>query len=444
MTTTGIVFLLAFAGGAGLAFIRDPIFGLYTYVAVFYLHPPSRWWGESLPDLRWSFLAAGMTLAATLVTARPQSGRHIWLALPPAKIMIAFTVWFWIESFWALNGEVHNASAILLTKYIVVFYLVYRLLDTPSKVTGFLLMHLAGCLYLGLLAWDAGAPGGRLDGVGGPGIDDSNTLGMQMATAVVVGAALALHLRGWRLALCVLAIAFALNAIVLTASRGAFLSLLAGGAMVAYLKPSAHKRSFYAFAVLGALSLAYVATDQFWDRMATTQVAAVGKAEEIDTSAYSRIAMIKAQIQMAREYPFGTGHRGSETLSTQFLDKRYMSEQGERSSHNVFMTVLVEEGIPGILLSFALVGWTALTLRRLARLPNSPGQALRATQTAAIGGALAAVMMGGMFADFAQCEVQIWMLAALASLAGTRHAENGRVLKGAETRSNVYAPIRRL
>ena len=51
---TAIIFLLLFAGGLGLCLFRHPIYGLYTYVAVFYLHPPSRWWAAALPDLRWS------------------------------------------------------------------------------------------------------------------------------------------------------------------------------------------------------------------------------------------------------------------------------------------------------------------------------------------------------------------------------------------------------
>ena len=77
MSLTGLAFLLAFAAGIGLAVMRHPLFGLYTYIAVFYLHPPSRWWGETLPDLRWSLLGgsgdAGHVVALAVHTgdARP-------------------------------------------------------------------------------------------------------------------------------------------------------------------------------------------------------------------------------------------------------------------------------------------------------------------------------------------------------------------------------------
>jgi hypothetical protein len=417
MTVTGIAFAIAYFIGIGLALFRNPVFGLFTYVAVFYLHPPSRWWGAFLPDLRWSFLAAGVTLLAIWLSRSPGRMRRSWITTTPAKIMIAYLIWFWIESLWALDGALHNSAAILVTKYVLVFYMVYRLIDTPKLTTDFLLAHVAGCLYLGILGHQMGAPGGRLDGVGGPGIDDSNTLGMQLATGVVVAAMLSLHVRGWRLALCILSIAFSLNALVLTGTRGGFLALLAGGLMLAYLKPFAYRRLFYVYGLMGVLALGYVASDQFWERMATTKVAAAGDAEQMDTSAYSRIEIIKAQIEMSKRFPFGAGHRGSEILSPEYLEAKYLTETGARSSHNVLMTLLVEEGIPGALLFFAMVGWTAFTLRDLKRNSRGPGNVTRAVQAAAVGGALMVVLVGGLFADFSQCEVQIWMLALLAGLA---------------------------
>ena len=49
---------------SAMAFIRHPIFGLYFYLASIYVHPPSRWWGYMLPDLRWALLSAGVTVLA--------------------------------------------------------------------------------------------------------------------------------------------------------------------------------------------------------------------------------------------------------------------------------------------------------------------------------------------------------------------------------------------
>ena len=67
MTLTGLVFMVGFMVLLLLALARDPIFGLFAYIAEFYLHPVSRWWGHFLPDLRWSMLAAIVTLFAILI-----------------------------------------------------------------------------------------------------------------------------------------------------------------------------------------------------------------------------------------------------------------------------------------------------------------------------------------------------------------------------------------
>lgn len=62
MSLTAIAFLGAYVLGLLSSFVVHPRWGLITYIAVFYLHPPLRWWGAGLPDMRWSLLAAVVTL----------------------------------------------------------------------------------------------------------------------------------------------------------------------------------------------------------------------------------------------------------------------------------------------------------------------------------------------------------------------------------------------
>ena len=422
-TVTGTLFVLAFFTALLLALFRHPLYGLYTYVAVFYLDPPSRWWGASLPDLRWSALAAGITLLAIWTRGPVQKNRISWLAITPARIMILFTVWFWISTLWALDEQQHVPEAILISKYLLVFYMIYRLVDTPAKITSFLLAHITGCLYLGILGYSMHVDG-RLDGVGGPGIDDSNTLGMHLATGVVAGAMLTLHLRRWRWLLCVISIMFALNAVVLAGSRGAFFGVLAGLVTLAFLRPPAYKKLFTIYACLGVLLIGFVASHQFWERMYTVTAVTSDNRDDLDLSAQSRIAMFNAQLLMAASYPFGSGHRGSEALSPRYLQQQYLTAGGARSSHNSFMTVLVEQGIPGVVLMLAMLAWTAGVLRKSVNARSERDQVERAIQAGAIGGALMVVFVAGMFADFSKCEVQIWMLALLASLTQGKTAVN--------------------
>ena len=70
MSLTAIAFLAAYFGCLFRAFSKDPKWGLYAYLLAFYAHPVGRWWGQSLPDLRWSFLAALVTLVAVFFSKK--------------------------------------------------------------------------------------------------------------------------------------------------------------------------------------------------------------------------------------------------------------------------------------------------------------------------------------------------------------------------------------
>lgn len=411
MTLTGLLFVAGFFGGLSLALIRSPMFGLLTYVAVFYLDPPSRWWGHSLPDLRWSMVAAAVTLIGAL-RYKSDVNRAPWLSTTPAKLLIAYTAWLWIQNLWALDPVKHLACCILFTKFILVYFMVYRLLDTPEKMRWFYLVHIGGCLYLGLIALSS-FHGGRLDGVGGPGIDDSNTLGMHISTgALAAGTLLLVEKKGWWL-FCAAGAALALNTMVMAGSRGAFLALVAGGLVLALLRPRAHAKKFLIYASLGVLAFGYVASEQFWERMNTLE-ATVETDQQLDNSAESRIQMAKAQLEMAKRYPFGNGHRGSEVLSAQYLDAKYLTSTGGRSSHNTFLTTLVEQGIPGALMFFGYIIWGARSYFRLRELNKSQEFQQSVLYASIALSSLVIVFVAGMFADFLKVEIQIWMTAVVA------------------------------
>jgi O-antigen ligase len=424
MAVTGFLFTIGFIAMMALALLRHPIWGLYGYIAVFYLHPPSRWWGQFLPDMRWSLVASAVTLIA-LLRVKDLSGRPSWLSLTPARILIAFTIWLWIQSFWALNPAAHNEATVLFTKYIVLFYLIYRLVQTSEELRRFMLAHIAGCFYLGWIAFTS-TVSGRLEGVGGPGIDEANALGMHMGTGAMAGAMIILVERKWVQWLTILAMAFILNTLVLSGSRGSFLSLLCAGIVLLALKPPQYKRLFYGLAVLGVALMLILAPPSFWERMETI-TAAVDDSQELDTSAESRFVVLEAQVKMAQAYPLGSGHRGTEVLSTQYIDEKYLAKtpgtERARSSHNTFMTTLVEQGIPGAVMFLWMVAWCVRSVRRLKRHESPSWGTQERSELAFVAAGLTIVLIAGLFVDYLKAEVAIWLLALLAvlqSLAGQK------------------------
>ena len=73
MSLTAIVFVGVYVACLGYALMRRPMYGLVAYLWAFYNHPPSRWWGDDLPTLRWSLIAAVVTLLALKLHAREET-----------------------------------------------------------------------------------------------------------------------------------------------------------------------------------------------------------------------------------------------------------------------------------------------------------------------------------------------------------------------------------
>lgn len=302
MALSAVAFLLLFFIGLVLAFAVHPRFGLYTYLAVFYLHPPARWWGEMLPDFRWSLLAALVTLVA-LVRLPKIVGRPSFFSLTPVWLLIGFTLWVWVQNAWALEPVMHFDFSILLTKYVVLFYLMYRLIDSPRMMNDVLFIHVLGCFYLGWLAYQA-ADAGRLEGIGGPGIDEANAMAMHVATGVMAAAVLIMNPgRWWFRVLCLLAMPFMLNVVIQSESRSAVLAFVAGGLVLWFMKPRAYRGLFYAGAVLGLAAVMYLGHSTFWERMSTIE-SAVQTTEGADGSARSRRAIAEMQLKISAQHPF--------------------------------------------------------------------------------------------------------------------------------------------
>src|SRR5262245_30050441 len=99
--------------------LRHPIYGLLTYVGVFYLHPPSRWWGQGiLLEVRWVLVAAAVTVIAMLI--------H-WKKLSPAPLLrsglfwglLLFVAWLAIQSLWVIDPISHADLLSIYFKFVI-------------------------------------------------------------------------------------------------------------------------------------------------------------------------------------------------------------------------------------------------------------------------------------------------------------------------------------
>ena len=414
MSLTALAFLLMFGAGCSAAIFLRPIYGLYLYIAVFYLDPPSRWWSSGLPPMRWSLLAAAVTLLAMFIHRDSIKRDGSWIQSGIGKILIIYTVWMWIQWPWVLS-PLQLEGTILYTKYCVLFYLMYQLIDTEETFQQFCLVHVLGCAYLGWLIYLA-PDAGRLESVGGSGIGNANTLGMHIGTGLIMGGFLLFTLQGWARWLVIGVMPLIVNGIFQTETRGAFVGLFVAGLVAIYLKPKKIRKKFYALAILGVVGALSFVNEALLTRLSTMQ-AAVDESAEWDNSALSRVATAKAQLEMFFDHPLGVGHQGTAILSTEYIAEEWLDPGvNARASHNTVLTVLVDQGLPGIILFIILAFLIVRILRRLKALDRSGLPFRLAVFRAMIGAVLASIITAGMFAQYFKAEVLIWALILLAIL----------------------------
>jgi O-antigen ligase len=200
---------------------------------------------------------------------------------------------------------------------------------------------------------------------------------------------------------------------ILTQSRGGFLALVAAGVCAWLAAPKAYRRFVSIAGVLAGVLLLMLSDDAFWQRVSTIFESSDNTGQE------TRVQLIGPQLQMFLDYPFGAGHRGNELLSPQYMPPELLTgDTGTRSAHATFIAALVDQGVPGAVLLLSLYAWAFFTVRRLRRLDGLGLPAQLGLHRAALGAALASLVVSGLFLNLLKTEVQIWLIALLASLVG--------------------------
>jgi len=414
MSITALGFVAIYVLGLGLSFFVNPMFGLLTYLWAFYGDPPSRWWGNDLPDLRWSLTAAIVTLASTAGSRKPQS--IPWYSTWPARFLILYAGWVWIQTIWAVYQPYHVDGAILFTKYVVLYGLIYNIAVDSKAIERLVVAHIVGCFVWGWMAYTMEVSG-RLEARFGPGIDDSNVLASHLAVGMAFAGFLFVGLQGLKRWGILAAIPFILNAIILAASRGVFVSIVGAGIAAAGFSPRANRRVVLGALALGSVLLVYMANELFWERIST--VAQTDEAA-MDTSASSRLVIARAELNMFLDFPFGAGHRGNEVLSPDYMPPELLTvgERGVpvRAAHNTFLAVLVDQGIPGAILYLALLVWVAASLIRLRPAAFTGTHKNVSVFRGALASSFAIILVSGQFINLLKFEMTIWLFALLAVL----------------------------
>lgn len=428
---TPIFFLAVYGLGVLATVFKHPIYGLFTYLFTFYMSPSHSWWATDVPRIRYLFLIGIITLLVSFKEIRSES-RPAWLDFRAGKLLLGLVSWMWLQYFWAIDQETHLEGTIEYTKHVLIFYLIYKLIDTKEKIIGFLIMHVVGCFWFGYLA--LGASSGRLEDIGGP-VGGANELGMHVSTAMITGGIMWMLLSGWRKWVVFAAIPFIANTIILTVSRGAFLGFFMGGIIGGLFMPTRYKGKYIGLAILALILISLLAHDAMIERFTATWESLTGQEEELDHSATSRLEIFRAGMEMGKDHPLGAGYRGTRILSPLYMDKSVLAKKtNTRSAHNTIAAVFAEHGYIGLVIYMSLIIWLIGTLFRVSRSSDAIIQSEDKALTVAIIAAISAMWVSGNFSNNLFTETQYWLLALLC-------AQLSLTLDAKET-SAVDSPVR--
>jgi O-antigen ligase len=351
----------------------------------------------------------------------------------------------WTQSLWAIDGRLHLEGCVLFTKYLVLAFILERLLRTEKALDLFAWAHVGGCFLWGWLAYTMGG-GGRVEMDLGPGVGDSNTLGFHLSTGLAFAGIMLVGLSYRRRLLLIAMIPFMLNGVILTASRGATLAMVAAGFGVLMFAPRVRRGVVYAAALLGVvLFLRLAQSDLFWQRMETLWLVQTG--QPIEPSAETRIEVAKANWRMFLDNPLGVGHQGNVVLSPQYMREELLT-RGRRSAHNTMLAVLIDQGVPGFLLFLSVLGWAAVKLMRLKRLDRRGLPVALGVYRGAVAGGIAAYAVAGLFGNFLTAEIGLWLLALVSVLdrlssAALAHAPQAEPSPAQRLREAEVSPVDR-
>jgi len=341
----------------------NPLLGVLGYVGHYMVGPERQWWERPIQDLgiRYSYALALATFAGIAFNYRKlRFGKSALSGQEMLLILFLAVVWLVTLINPDTVGRYSSVDhpSVKFVKVVIFVLMLTHVVTDIRKLDYLLWVFVAGALLLGLQAHDKSRSSflhGRLEGVGGPDFAESNFLAAYMAGMMAI-IAIQFMRSGWlgKLA-CLVSGAFTANTIVLTRSRGALVGLAGGAVTAMFLAPRKYRPKILAGLIVAGLGMYCVTDPQFRERALTI----TRDEEQMDTSALSRVVLVKAGLRMLMDHPMGVGVGNFyQNIGS------YVPEYAGKDAHNTYIRCMTETGVPGICVFAAIIVYGVVSLRR--------------------------------------------------------------------------------
>ncbi len=384
-----------------------------------------RWWGDELPDLRWSLLVASMLFASYSFHGKTVFRREIFRHKSTQWLVVLLGIACVVTLFLAIDPERSRGYVVDIFKLTLLFCLMVGVITDYNKYR-----WITAALVLGGLSWGWDAytnphfNSGRLVAIGGPDSFNDNEAAAHVIPTLPFLALFFWQGTRWQRIIAVVAAPFIVNMIILCNSRGATVGIAA--ALVAgVLLLNWRLRLRLALVAAVAIPLVVSLVDQrFIDRQLTL-VQFMGEGIEgqqfqNDGAASERVLSWKGGLNLIGDRPLGVGGGGYDMLSPVYAPEVVEAHEGEvRAVHNTYLWAAADWGIPGFIALLGFIVSGLLTLHRIRRETMSDQMKL---ETLALEVALISFLGAAVFINRLYAEILYWLVALAASLANIHDA----------------------
>ncbi len=324
-----------------------PFTGLISYVAIAYIRPHE--WAY-MPNAPISMAVAVATLIGYAVFELTRRAPQ----LIPNSLLLLLWAQVSAATFFAYSPDLAQGKWIEFSKTILIALLMTAMVDSEKRARWLLLGTVAA---IGFLAFRSNVgillAGGqtRIFGPGGA-FEDNNDYALLLNVAAPIAFYVArAEANRWLKRVCYMLSAMMMITVIFSLSRGGFLGLcviLLGLAL----------KSKYKMAGVLTVLLAGSITFALLPTQVVERVRTIRTASEADQSAQMRFDAWRVSLQIIADYPaLGVGPRNMLELYN-----RYQQTDNVRVSHNSFLQIAVDAGLPALLMFLGLI---ALSLWRL-------------------------------------------------------------------------------
>jgi putative inorganic carbon (hco3(-)) transporter len=415
---TAILFMTFNCVGYVLAIFINPFWGLLVYANVYFnaAEPQLNWWASYLPFTRWNLLTSVVVFISLFLHRDKMSSTKlnnvIWaIAFLCLSTLITFTI--------AVNQDASHYNYLLLS-YCITMVLLIKGIKEFNQFRWICFIIIIYATKLSVTAYLYGKRiHSRLEYHGTADASGSNEFGLLLAAIIPLLLPYIFKGKWYEKMVAILSLPFLLNAFILCNSRSAMVALGASVMICVIFFADKRMRKILLICFVFAVPLFIRLVDPAFIQRAQSLIFSeetLTNQEQSNEVSSGRTEIWRYGTKMIKDYPFGAGPNGFKSLARFYLPDEILTykngeDYGQRSAHNTYLQVLIEQGPLGLLIFLLMCGHVILLLIRIKKFANDNISPILKYHALALSISFISILFGGLFNSRIYYEFFWWQVA---------------------------------